>query len=277
VARAADAIQRGLARPDRVLLLAFNKAAASELRQRIDDGRPQAASQPRMCGRRRSLVRSRADAVFGDGLSRLATELISRGIELDWNPDRPIQGVRPLDHADLARLVRTFMSHIKSNSLTPSNVTSRLEVEHRRLLGFRTQLFLDLYWPIHHEWNRRLRDDDSVDFEDMLVQAAEHLETDPDDGGVDMGYDLIMVDEFQDASHARARLIAGLLRRPGKYLVAVGDDWQAINRFAGADLSVMLQFEEWFGAGSTCQQSGRSTPRSCQPSRLPTARRPRHG
>ena len=29
----------------------------------------------------------------------------------------------------------------------------------------------------------------------------------------------------------------------------MGDDWQAINRFAGADVSVMMNFEEWFGKG----------------------------
>jgi DNA helicase-4 len=32
-------------------------------------------------------------------------------------------------------------------------------------------------------------------------------------------------------------------------LLTVGDDWQAINRFAGADISVMREFEKWFGRG----------------------------
>ena len=32
-------------------------------------------------------------------------------------------------------------------------------------------------------------------------------------------------------------------------LFAVGDDWQSINRFAGADLSVMTRFDDWFGTG----------------------------
>jgi DNA helicase-4 len=66
---------------------------------------------------------------------------------------------------------------------------------------------------------------------------------------VDCAYDLIMVDEFQDASRARARLVRGLVKKPGRYLLAVGDDWQSINRFAGADLSVMTGFEAWFGRG----------------------------
>ena len=47
---------------------------------------------------------------------------------------------------------------------------------------------------------RRLRAEDTVDFEDMLVRAAEHLEA----GRADGGADLVMVDEFQDASQGRA-------------------------------------------------------------------------
>ena len=82
-----------------------------------------------------------------------------------------------------------------------------------------------------------------MDFEDMLVRAAGQLET----GKVEWPYDLIMVDEFQDASRARARLVRGLLKKPGRFLLAVGDDWQSINRFTGADLSVMTDFEAWFG------------------------------
>ena len=60
------------------------------------------------------------------------------------------------------------------------------------------------------------------------MQAADHLEA----GASTWPYDLIMVDEFQDASHARARFVRGLVDKPGRYLLAVGDDWQSINRFA---------------------------------------------
>ena len=33
-------------------------------------------------------------------------------------------------------------------------------------------------------------------------------------------------------------------------MFAVGDDWQSINRFAGADVSVMTGFKKWFGSGT---------------------------
>jgi len=187
------------------------------------------------------------DVMFRDGLEKLRVELTRRGVVLDWNPDRPLNDVwaKPMKHEDLARFVRTFMTHVKSNSWTRDALEARLTSELTRLNGFRSRLFLDIYWEIHGEWERRLAEDHAVDFEDMLVQAADHLEA----GSVECPFDLIMVDEFQDASRARARLVRGLLRKPGRYLLAVGDDWQSINRFAGADLSVMTGFHDWFGKG----------------------------
>ena len=188
-----------------------------------------------------------ADVMFGDGLTKLKDELTRPGLAFDWNPDRPVNDGRatPMEHEDLARLVRTFMTHVKSNSWTAEDLERRPAADLARLGGFRTRLFLEVYWQIHAGWEQRLAADRSVDFEDMLVQAAGHLEG----GTIGADYDLIMVDEFQDASRARARLVRGLVKTPGRFLMAVGDDWQSINRFAGADLSVMTDFEAWFGRG----------------------------
>ena len=185
-----------------------------------------------------------ADVVFGDGLSSLAAELTRRGLSLDWDPGRPPRSpwARPMEHRDLARLVRTFMAHVKSGSWTREQLEEKMAGRASRLGGYRSELFMDVYWPVHREWDRRLAAEGFVDFEDMLVQAAAHLEA-----GLDMGYDMVLVDEMQDASRARARLVRGLLGHPGRYLLGVGDDWQSINRFAGADLSVMTRFEDWFG------------------------------
>jgi DNA helicase-4 len=188
-----------------------------------------------------------ADVMFGDGLTKLQDELSRLGLSFDWNPDRPLEDkwAKPMKHEDLARFVRTFMTHVKSNSWMAQDLERRLASDASQLDGFRTQLFLELYWQIHAEWERRLAADQAVDFEDMLVQAADHLEA----GNAVWPYDLIMVDEFQDVSRARARIVRGLVNTPGRFLLAVGDDWQSINRFAGADLSVMTNFEAWFGRG----------------------------
>ncbi|MGC3956355.1 MAG: UvrD-helicase domain-containing protein [Propionicimonas sp.] len=177
------------------------------------------------------------------GLSDLAGELRRFGVTLDWNPDRPIPGPAPIDHERLARLMRTFLSHVKANSLTPLDLQARLQASPSP----RTRLFLDLFWPIHDRWEQQLRASKLVDFDDMLRQATDLLEHDPTLNN----YELILVDEFQDTSRSRARLVRALSSGREKYLLAVGDDWQAINRFAGADLTVMTHFEECFGPAQT--------------------------
>ena len=56
------------------------------------------------------------------------------------------------------------------------------------------------------------------------------------------------MDEFQDTSQARAKLILSLLNQvPEAKLFCVGDDWQAIYRFAGSDISIFTNFQEFFG------------------------------
>jgi len=180
------------------------------------------------------------------GFRQLASDLRRHGVELNWNPDRPIRerGPRPVDHERMARLIKTFMSHVKANSLTRDETFARMAKGDQR-----TELFLEVYWQVHERWEQQLREAECIDFDDMLLQAADLMESQPSLAR----YDLILVDEFQDTSQVRARLVRALLQGGKKYFMAVGDDWQAINRFAGADLAVMTEFEECFGPSVTCR------------------------
>lgn len=177
------------------------------------------------------------------GFTELAAQLRSHGQQLDWDPDRPTPGAQPIEPQRLARLIRTFMAHVKANSLTRADLDSQLA----GVASPRTRLFLDLYWRVHERWEHDLRAAQAIDFDDMLLQAAALLEKDP----TLAGYDLVLVDEFQDTSQSRARLVRALTRGQGKHLLVVGDDWQAINGFAGADTSTMTQFEQAFGPAQT--------------------------
>jgi DNA helicase-4 len=78
----------------------------------------------------------------------------------------------------------------------------------------------------------------------MLLLAAEHVES----GRFKSPYLMVLSDEFQDSSRARIRLLKALTKNPDEqvHLCVVGDDWQGINRFAGADISVMAEFEKTF-------------------------------
>lgn len=183
----------------------------------------------------------------GDDFQRLEAELTSRGVVLDPNIDReiPLGGIKPMDPRELIGLMRTFLSHAKSNCLTIPALRQRLEAMPEDSAKNRHRLFLDIAEPILAAWDTALAAEGGIDFEDMLNLAAEHLES----GRYQAPYTLVMADEFQDASRARARLCRALVQQPGRFLFAVGDDWQSINRFAGADVSVMTGFQQWFGQG----------------------------
>jgi DNA helicase-4 len=191
------------------------------------------------------------EVVFANGLTGLKQKLTKRGVKLNWDPDRPKAAYTNIEDAEIIRLVRTFMTHVKSNSLTAGEIASRLIGKWNHLKSDRTDLFLEMYWQIHTEWNNRLNAANAIDFEDMLIKAANMVESEkyvPD-------YDLILVDEFQDSSSARARLVKSLLKSKGKFVLVVGDDWQSINRFAGADVSLMSKFHDSFGKGPTLHLS----------------------
>ncbi|WP_166783863.1 UvrD-helicase domain-containing protein [Cryobacterium sp. Hz9] len=179
----------------------------------------------------------------GRDLTRLGAELTQRGISLQPDADRLAVGQKPVENALLLGTFRSFLIHAKSNCLTDEQLSVRLAELAHGPVRYRDASFLRLFAAIRREWDEKLAADDCIDFEDMLTLSAQHLE----DGDWVSPYDLVMVDEFQDASFARARLARALVATPGRYLFAVGDDWQSINRFAGADVSVMTGFEGWFG------------------------------
>ncbi len=183
----------------------------------------------------------------GHALQDLAERLGESGVELDPNPDRelPEQGAKPMPDADLIGLMRTFIAHAKSNCLTLDDMAERLRQMPEDQFKERHRRFLEIASPVFQAWDNALADEHGIDFEDMLNMAADLLEQ----GRYESPYELVMADEFQDASRARARLCRALVSKPGRYLFAVGDDWQSINRFAGADVSVMTGFREWMGHG----------------------------
>lgn len=195
----------------------------------------------------RLLETTMAELWSGRAFGYLERELTKLGIQLDPNPDRPVSGRQPIESPRLARTIRSFLTHAKSNRLTVAELRQRLGEGVAGQFRYRHEMFLSLFEKLWERWEERLRTEKAIDFEDMLNLAADCLEQ----GRWDSPYELVMVDEFQDASQARARLVAGLVRKPDRYLFAVGDDWQSINRFAGADLAVMTDFEKTFGKAVT--------------------------
>lgn len=197
----------------------------------------------------------------GEAFRYLERELTELGIDLDPNPDRPAKGRNPIESPRLARTFRTFMVHAKSNRMSMPDLRSRLANRAPGPFIYRHRMFLDLYEQIATGWSAKLAEGSHIDFEDMLVTAGDLIEQ----GRWRSPFELVMVDEFQDASQARARILKGLTKKPRTCLFGVGDDWQSINRYAGADLSVITDFQHYFGSAVTLklEQTFRCAPSLC--------------
>jgi len=61
------------------------------------------------------------------------------------------------------------------------------------------------------------------------------------------------VDEYQDISRSRFRLLRSMRRDRDYRLYCVGDDWQSIYRFNGSDISCILDFEKYWGPSAICR------------------------
>ena len=60
----------------------------------------------------------------------------------------------------------------------------------------------------------------------------------------------LLIDEFQDFSDLQFRLIDAMrCHNPHLKVFCVGDDWQAINGYAGAKTKYIQDFERWFPGG----------------------------
>ncbi|MCO7190396.1 MULTISPECIES: UvrD-helicase domain-containing protein [unclassified Pseudoalteromonas] len=111
-------------------------------------------------------------------------------------------------------------------------------------------LWTNCFRPVLADYQLYLQKEQCIDFDDMITRAVDYVRS----GQFYSPWHYVLVDEFQDISPLRALLIKALLAQNDKNaLFAVGDDWQAIYRFSGGDVSMTTHFAEHFGQ-ATIQQ-----------------------
>lgn len=137
------------------------------------------------------------------------------------------------------RQLGSFLRNYKSGGYTFEDCAEKAKTAK---LGRRATAFMTVFKPVYEAYEKSLNG--RIDFEDMMLRAAKYVETDR----FQSPYGHILVDEFQDISRSRARLVKALLaQRDDARLFAVGDDWQSIYRFAGSDIHLMRNFGKEFG------------------------------
>lgn len=142
----------------------------------------------------------------------------------------------------LVNLICRFIGNFKTNGYT-SDEFNRM---YHSTQNVRTRLFLDICQDCFLEYERYLKENNAVDFEDMINESARLLrEVKEMKQKLDFKY--IIVDEYQDISRQRFDLVTALSDVTDAKIIAVGDDWQSIYAFSGSDITLFTKFEEKMG------------------------------
>lgn len=121
----------------------------------------------------------------------------------------------------------------------------RMDLEHYYSINCSDEIFKKIY----QAYENRLRKENLIDFDDMLVLCYELLTERPDILSVwQKKYQYILIDEFQDINKVQYDIIR-LLALPENNLFIVGDDDQSIYRFRGAKPEIMLNFNKDYPEG----------------------------
>ncbi len=176
-------------------------------------------------------------------LERLSERLAERGVQFAPLPDEAIlETLREFGAVgDFSELLTQLLSRYKANHFDEE----KLE---RRIVGSfnpkQTRGALEVLKPVVDCYEKSLADTKSIDFDDMVGRAIEYVES----GRYIPHYRFILVDEFQDISEPRAHLLRATKQAAiDCSLFCVGDDWQSIYRFTGADISLTTNFAQHFG------------------------------
>jgi len=145
----------------------------------------------------------------------------------------------PIENNEFTKLFTTFLNHYKSNMHDLDDLKNKKDAREVE----RTNLFLKIFEFIFNEYQKYQKRNNCIDFDDMIVKALNSVNI----GEYEHGFKHIFIDEFQDISTTRAKLIKALLPLNKTSITAVGDDWQSINRFAGSNIKIIQDFEKTFG------------------------------
>ena len=104
------------------------------------------------------------------------------------------------------------------------------------------KIILTLILNCYLEYEEYLKQNNEIDFDDMLIRATEKIQKE----GYREKVQYVMIDEYQDTSLVRFNLVKEILNFTNAKLMVVGDDFQSIYRFTGCDLSLFLNFNSYF-------------------------------
>jgi len=249
--RIAFILDTGLAGPQNILAMTFTNKAAGEMKERIAKlivDSDQSAELPWMgtfhsiCVK---LLKRHAEIV---GLSKNFTIYDSSDQKETVKAAMTRLNISIKDFNPGA--VHSYISSAKNELISPETYATYAQ-------GYFQQTVAEVY-PMYNEI---LRENNAVDFDDLLLKTVELFSKSPEIlEKYQKQFKYVLVDEYQDTNHAQYILI-NKLAEVYKNICCVGDDDQSIYAFRGATIKNILNFEKDYPATKTIklEQNYRST------------------
>jgi len=251
--------ERGV-QPGQVLAITFTNKAAAEMRERVEQ---------LVGGRARSMWVMTFHSACVRILRREATKLgLKSTFSIYDAADSHRLMAMVLRDLDLdpkrypARAFSNAVSNLKNELVDEETYASQVSAEDARSTD-RERLVAEAY----RAYQRRLRQANALDFDDLIMTTVHLLQAFPETAEhYRRRFRHVLVDEYQDTNHAQYVLIRELVGGPGSEagegeLVVVGDADQSIYAFRGASIRNIVEFEQDYPQARTIllEQNYRST------------------
>jgi len=229
----AHLIKNELVDAENILALTFTNKAAEEMRQRVQ-----------------KIIKTKSALVtMGTFHSVCAKILRSEIHNLGYTSDFSIFDVQ--DQTSLFKVLLEPMDFPK-NYITPKDLRFKISYFKNRLISpveakKKATIIIDKHYAeLYEKYQIALKDNNAVDFDDLLLLPLEIFEKFPKIlESYQEKWKYILVDEYQDTNKPQFMLVKNLAKAHQQICV-VGDDDQSIYGWRGADISNILDFEKTF-------------------------------
>lgn len=250
--RIAYLIKQQRAWPDQILAVTFTNKAAREMRDRLAGLLDEQAEN-------RNFMRWMG-TFHGICVRLLKIDGASIGIDRNFviydEDDRQgliKQAMKSLSIADKSikpRAVSGQISSAKNELVDPEEFAARASYPFQKTIA-----------RIYTEYERLRRQANALDFDDLLIETVHLLRDHPEVRHKwQEQFRYILIDEYQDTNAAQYAIVKSLVS-PTQNICVVGDDWQSIYSWRGADFTNILNFERDFPSTKVVklEQNYRST------------------
>lgn len=219
--------------PSSILALTFTNKAASEMKERI-----------------KALVGKRADYIYMGTFHSIFAKILRQEAHLiGYTRDYSIYDTDDSESV-LKAILKDF--NISENHLSPKFIQGVISKAKNKLIFRDNSLekFFGLYnkklLEIFDEYNKRLKNSNAMDFDDLLIKPIELFSSNEELlEKYREKFNYILVDEYQDTNTAQYHLLK-LLVNENKNICCVGDDAQSIYKWRGAEVRNILEFNRDF-------------------------------